>query len=113
MDIFQAVFKNDGMRILFKKLKLRWEIESNVQVIIIFFVFACTGLTAVYIRKFVFALFGITESDPFWFKTILWLLTMLPLYYIFLLIYGAIFGQFRFFWGFSKKMVNRLIPNRS
>lgn len=98
---------------LFNKLKSHWEIENNWQVLVILLVFTCTGLTAVYIRKFVFALAGIAESDPFWFKTVIWLVTVLPLYNVFLLLYGAIFGQFRFFWGFSKKMVSRLIPNRS
>lgn len=98
---------------LFNKLKSHWEIESNWQVFVILLVFACTGLTAVYIRKFVFTLLGIAESDPFWFKTLIWFVTVLPLYNVFLLLYGAIFGQFRFFWGFSKKMVSRLIPNRN
>jgi hypothetical protein len=96
-----------------EKLKSRWGIDSNFQVLMILIVFSCTGFTALYARRFVFDLLGITESDPFWFKTLIWLITILPLYNIFLLMYGALFGQWKFFWGFLKKMITRLTPGRS
>ena len=35
-------------------------------------------------------------------------LLVLPLYQIMLLIYGAIFGQFRFFWEKEKQLVKRI-----
>jgi hypothetical protein len=98
---------------LFQKLKSRWGITSNWQVVVILIVFAGTGFTALYARRFVFNLIGIIETDPFWLKAVVWLVTILPLYYIFLLIYGALFGQFEFFWGFFKKMINRMIPGKS
>jgi hypothetical protein len=97
----------------FKNLKSKWNIQSNWQIFIILLVFSITGLSAVFARTLVFNLLGITESDPFWLKSVVWLLTILPLYNIFLLLYGALFGQFEFFWGFFKKMMRRFIPWKS
>lgn len=97
----------------FQHLKSKWEIESNWQIFVILLVFSITGFSAVFARKFVFDLLGIAESDPFWLKTLVWLVTILPLYNIFLLTYGAIFGQFKFFWRFFKKMMRRFVPGNS
>ena len=96
---------------LLQKLKSRWNIESNLQVFLILLVFTCTGFTTLFAREFVFSILGIAENDPFWLKTTVWLLTILPLYNILLLIYGAIFGQFDFFRGFLSKLMKRLLPN--
>lgn len=96
-----------------KNLKTRWGISSTSQIVIIFIVFAITGFSIVYVRHFVFYLFGIESQDPFWLKATVWLLTIFPLYNIFLLIYGTLFGQFQFFWKFFKKVVYRFIPGKS
>ncbi|HCD52922.1 MAG TPA: prolipoprotein diacylglyceryl transferase [Balneolaceae bacterium] len=97
---------------LFDRLKKRWQIESNLQVVIILIVFACTGFTAVYAKEFVFGLLDVTEEFPWWQRTIIWLITILPLYNVLLIIYGTIFGQFRFFSWFLKKTFGRFIPNK-
>jgi len=39
-----------------------------------------------------------------WLKVIIWLAMVFPTYQAFLLIYGFIFGQFKFFWAKEKKM---------
>lgn len=93
-------------------LKKRWNIESNWQVIIILIVFACTGFSAMFARPVVFNFLGIEETHPFWLKTVVWLLTIFPLYNVMLLMYATIFGQFNFFWAFIKKMFGRMIPSR-
>ena len=41
-------------------------------------------------------------------NTLAYLLLVLPLYQIMLLIYGFIFGQFRFFWEKEKQLVKRI-----
>jgi len=92
------------------KLKSRWQIESNTQFLVILVVFACTGFTALYARKFVFGWLGITEAYPFWQIAIIWLLTIFPLYSVFLYCYGFIFGQRKFFTWFLKKMFARFVP---
>lgn len=97
---------------IFKKLKAHWDIKSNWQIIVILFVFSLTGFTALFARRFIFPLLGIEASDPFWYKTIMWLITIFPIYNILLLTYGALFGQFKFFWRFFKKMMTRFVPNK-
>ncbi len=94
------------------KLKERWGINSTFQVIIILIVFACTGFTALYVKKFFFAWIGVEAEDPFWYRSIIWLITVLPAYQVLLLIYGTLFGQFTFFWNFLKKTFGRLIPSK-
>ena len=94
------------------KLKNRWGIESTLQVFIILIVFACTGFTALYVKKFFFSWIGVATDDPFWYRTTIWLLTVLPAYQVLLLIYGTIFGQFKFFWGFLKKTFGRFLPSK-
>jgi hypothetical protein len=34
---------------------------------------------------------------------------ILPVYNVFLLLYGSLFGQFRFFWEFEKRFFNRIV----
>ncbi len=93
-----------------ERLKERWHIESTFQVLIILVVFACTGFTSLYAKKFVFDWLGITDAFPFWQRALIWSLTIFPLYNLFLYIYGVIFGQRKFFTWFLKKMFSRFIP---
>lgn len=88
-----------------KELKKRWEIESNFQLTIIFIVFAITGSASAWLSKPVCLWLGITKDDlGFWFTPIR-LLLIFPLYQVLLVVIGFIFGQFRFFWAFEKKML--------
>jgi hypothetical protein len=98
---------------LFDKLKTRWEIESNWQILVIMIVFAVTGFTSLFARKLIFPLIGVESADPFWYKSIIWLVTIFPVYNILLLSYAALFGQFSFFWRFFKKTMTRFIPGKS
>ncbi|HET8866192.1 MAG TPA: DUF6787 family protein [Gracilimonas sp.] len=98
---------------LLKKLKNHWGIESNWQILMILIVFSITGFTSLFARRLIFPLIGVEAGDPFWFKTIIWLLTIFPVYNILLLVYAALFGQFDFFWRFFKKMMSRFTPGKS
>lgn len=89
-------------------LKERWQVNSLFQVIIILIVFACTGFSVLWIKEPVFHLAGINENTPRWLSTTFYIFTILPAYQVLLLGYGFIFGQFRFFWNFEKKMVKRI-----
>jgi len=90
-----------------EKLKDRWEVNSVGQVIVILIVFACTGFSVLFIKKPLFDLAGITSETSAWIRIPFYLLTILPAYQVLLLTYGFIFGQFRFFWNFEKKMLGR------
>ena len=91
-----------------EKLKERWEVNSVWQVVVIMTVFACTGFSVLYIKQPLFDLAGITPETSAWIRIPFYLLPILPAYQVLLLAYGFIFGQFRFFWNFEKKMLSRL-----
>ena len=71
----------------------------------ILIVFSLTGMTVVLIRPWLFNWFGYNEFTPFWIKAITYLLLIFPMYQVLILIYGALFGQFTFFWEKEKKLV--------
>lgn len=97
-----------------KKLKERWGISSNWQILVICFVFAITGSSSVYIAKPFLAWIGMDRSnfsEVWWSQSIYWLLRILlifPFYQILLVVFGWLFGQFKFFWAFEKKMLGRM-----
>lgn len=91
------------------KLKLRWGITSTFQVILILVVFACTGFTVLYLEEEILRLMDITEEKSWWVAVLLFIFITLPLYNLILLIYGFIFGQFKFFWNFEKRFFGRMV----
>ena len=92
-----------------KKLKERWNVSSNWQLTIIFIVFAITGSTAAYLSKPVTTALGITnENLSLWLYWPIRLIVIFPVYQVLLVVLGALFGQFHFFWEFEKKMLNRM-----
>ena len=99
------------------KLKERWGISSNLDLVIIFIVFAINGSLSAKISSFVMGLIGITYENTHWFiyYFILFVL-VLPLYPFMLMGFGYLFGQSRFFFPFGKRMIRSmrlgfLLPN--
>jgi hypothetical protein len=89
-------------------LKKRWGIETNYQLTIIFIVFAITGSASAWLSKPVCFWLGITKADlGFWFTPVR-LLLIFPLYQFLLVAIGFLFGQFKFFWTFEKKMLKAM-----
>lgn len=98
----------EGKPNLLEKLRSKWKLKNLWQVVLVLIVFACTGFTILFIKKPIFDFLGITmETGGFW-KTVLYLLLILPLYQIFLLVYGFLFGQFDFFWEKEKLFFKRV-----
>ena len=92
-----------------KKLKERWGVTSNKQIVIIFLVFAITGFSSLQLAKPFLLLIGIPDTfQPHWLYRVLRLLLIFPIYQVLLVFVGFIFGQFSFFWNFEKKMLERL-----
>jgi hypothetical protein len=96
---------------LFKRLKKKWGIESNFQLILIMLVFAIAGTSILYLRPLIFRLFGISPEWPFLLKAILYLLLVTPVYFIVLMTTATVLGQFRFFWNFERKYFTRKKSN--
>lgn len=91
------------------KLKERWGIDSNFQLIIILIVFAITGSTAAKLAAPICGFIGVDQETSSWY--IYWplrILLIFPIYQVLLVLFGWIFGQFQFFWAFEKKMLSRL-----
>ncbi len=93
---------------IIEKLKQRWGLKNALQVVLVLIVFACTGFSVLYIKAPVFYLLGIGEDTNPWLRTLVYIVTILPAYQVLLLCYGFIFGQFKFFWEFEKKMFGRM-----
>ncbi|MGB3852748.1 MAG: DUF6787 family protein [Tunicatimonas sp.] len=93
---------------MLEKLKQRWGVTSAGQVILILIVFACTGFSVLFIKQPLYDLAGITAQTSPWIRVPFYLLTVLPAYQVLLLAYGFLFGQFRFFWNFEKRMFSRI-----
>lgn len=92
-----------------EKLKQRWGITSNLQIIAILIVFAINGSFAAWVAKPITAFFGLTpDSLNPWLFWPLRILLVFPIYQITLPIVGWLFGQFKFFWEFEKKFLSRI-----
>jgi len=92
-----------------KRLKEKWEIKSNSQFIIILIIFSVTGSLAIWVVKPILEIVGLDKStvNPWIFWPIR-IAIIFPIYQIMILVIGALFGQFKFFWAFEKKMLVRL-----
>lgn len=91
-----------------ENLKKRWGITSNFQLVIIFVVFAITGSASAWLSKPVCNLIGITKEDLGLSFTPVRLLVIFPLYPFVLMFFGYLFGQSKFFFPFSKKMLRSM-----
>ncbi|GGF32224.1 DUF6787 family protein [Echinicola rosea] len=91
-----------------KRLQQKWQLKSIWQVLLVLLVFACTGFTVLFIKQPIFDLLGVDMSSGGFWKTVFYLLLVLPLYQIMLLAYGFLFGQFSFFWEKEKKIFKRI-----
>lgn len=93
-----------------KKLKERWGIHNNWQLVIIFIVFGLTGSSSVLLKKYVLHSLGIFQDEIVWYAY--WPLNIFVVflfYQLLLICYGTALGQFRFFWAFEKKMWCRML----
>ncbi len=97
---------------MFERLKKRWNIQNNFQVIIILVVFAITGSLTVYVRKAIFDLIGITAETHLLIKIPFYIIVLLAVYNFLLIVIGSVFGQFRFFWDFEKRFFGRFLLKR-
>ena len=89
------------------KLKKRWGISSNFQILKIFIVFGITGSTAAWISEPLCNIFGITTDNLniiiYW----LFRIVLITIVYQFILVFVAfLFGEFQFFWKFVRKFLN-------
>ena len=92
------------------RLAKRWKVSPS-RVVVILIVFACTGFTVLFLKRPVVAWFTGEGEQPLLFSVLYYIL-ILPVYNAILLVYGFVFGQFRFFWEFEKRFFRRLTGRR-
>lgn len=92
----------------FNRLKSKWGIDSNWQIVVIILVFSLAGPIVVMLRGWYFHFLGFNESTPTYLKIITYLIFIFPAYQVLLLSLGFLFGQFDFFWRKEKALVRAL-----
>ena len=75
-----------------KKLKERWGITSNFQLVIVFIVFAITGSLSAYLSKPFTNYIGLTQENLGGFFLPIRLLAIFPIYQVLLVAIGTVFG---------------------
>ncbi|ARV08622.1 hypothetical protein BTO05_02815 [Winogradskyella sp. PC-19] len=93
---------------LFKKLEKKWILDAKWEMIRVFIVFAITGSSSMFVSRPIIKFIGITKENlnPFIYW-VLFIIIGLIFYQILLVTFGWLFGQFKFFWNFEKKMLRR------
>lgn len=92
------------------RLSSRWGVSPR-RVVLILLVFACTGFTVLFLKRPIVAYFAGEGEQPVLF-TVVYYVLILPVYNVLLLLYGALFGQFSFFWAFEKRFFGRLLGRK-
>lgn len=92
-----------------EKLKKRWGLQSNWQVVKVLLVFSITGYTSLLIAKPFLEFIGLhQETTNPWIYRPLRILLIFPIYQVLIVAIGWLFGEYQFFWNFEKKMLSRL-----
>ena len=91
-----------------EKIRKLFKVDSNYRLFIVNIVFAITGSLALYMAGILLDLINIsidnTNTYTYW---TLRIILILPVYQVLLLLVGAIFGEFKYFWAMEKKIISR------
>jgi formyltetrahydrofolate-dependent phosphoribosylglycinamide formyltransferase len=92
---------------MFKRLQEKWGVSTR-QFWILFIVFGLTGTTTAILTRYITAWLGM-DASTFWVWKVLLRVGMLVFGYQFILLaYGALLGQWAFFWKYEKKLLRKL-----
>ena len=93
----------------FKKLANKWVVDQRWEMIAIFIVFAVTGSLSGKLAGPLTEIIGLKrELVSGWIYWTARILLIFPIYQVLLVFFGWLFGQFKFFWDFEKKMLKRM-----
>ena len=94
---------------MIKYLKDKWNLKSNFQLVIILIVFAITGSSSLYISKPLMEFLSISsENMNLYLYWILRFFIVTVVYQFVLLLVAFVFGQFKWFWNFEKKILKKM-----
>ena len=91
------------------KLKHKWAINSNRDLLLICLTFSLAGICILRERPLVFHAIGIQDTAPFWLKALVYVPLIFPLYQVNLLLFGSLLGQFAFFWDKERRLVQAIL----
>lgn len=94
-----------------QRLAAHWGVRTG-RALVILLVFACTGFTVMFLKRPVVAFFTQEEGGTPLLFSILYYILILPFYNLVLLVYGALLGQFKFFWAFEQRFFGRIFGRR-
>ncbi len=97
------------MKNIWQKLKNRWEVKSNFQAATILFTFAITGITTIFVRTYIYSLVDFNPSQNLGYFLFSLVFITLPLYNFFLITWGTILGQNKFFKYFIVGQVKKIL----
>ncbi|NOX46318.1 MAG: diacylglyceryl transferase [Chlorobi bacterium] len=100
----------DFLKSKMNRLKEKWGIKDNAHFWLIFSIFGITGISSMFVKIPVFHALGFSPDNPWYVKVLIEIVVVLPLYNVLLLVYGFLFGQFRFFLSFEIKFFKGLVP---
>lgn len=93
---------------MLNKLKQRWNVKSNFQLLIIVLVFSISGSITLFVKAYILSWINYSPDWPLYVKVVTWIFIVVPVYQLTLLTTGTLMGQFGFFWRFEKKSLRRL-----
>lgn len=80
--------------------------------LLILIVFAATGSGTMILRKTLFDLLEISSGTHILFRIVMYVVVMLPGYFLLLIVFGSLAGQFRFFSFFIRKSLFFFMPDK-
>lgn len=92
---------------MFNRLQQKWGVSTR-QFWIIFIAFGLTGTTAAFLTRYITGWLGFDANTHWGWKLLLRLSMLLIGYQVLLLFYGALLGQWAFFWKYERKLLEKL-----
>ena len=92
--------------------RLRLKCKNEWDFWMIMLSFSLAGMFIMPVRKFIFHI-GIIAKTPLWFKILIYLPLIPPVYYMGLIFFGTILGQNSFFWGMIKARLKFLAGRKN
>ena len=90
---------------MIQKLKAKWGIDSTRRVVLILVIFSITGISILLIKDPVYQWLRIPSDASLWIKVPVAILV----YQLLILVIGALFGEFPFFWEKEKRLGRLLL----
>lgn len=91
-----------------KRLMEKWGIKSTFQFWVIMVVFSLAGMSVVRVKIWIYYAIGLSETTPMILKILAWPVIIIPAYYMLLMFWGTVLGQYKFAWWFTQKTMRRM-----